>query len=320
MKFVVTKISLSDFKIGFLSCANFMNLACWQNLTHLIIEDFLNIQLVDGKVRVAGEADRFGWREYKKILNQLAGKWPHLTILVEFHETVGRDILYGKLKFPCCDIEDFLRLNFPERNVGLCLRVLFGMSVINLDRGLGNALQCFRTQNDRQVWLNVENRHFVLNHDDALLFDYIVRYVAAGGGGRGPSKMILKVDDEHEARLAFAGNYAGMMPSIPIFRDRPDALILPTMQGGKSLFARCLQVWAQLDRCEECPGCDAQGSICAAQCNAPGSCSRQIGRDVPDLTTEDDDALSIELDQLASDSRPRAPEPLGQLFWMDDLQ
>lgn len=299
---VATSISLADLKIGFLSCANFMSLACWSKLTHLIIEDFLNIQIADGRVRVAGEADRFGWREYKKILNELAKRWPQLTLLLEFHEIIGRDLLYGKLKFPCCDIEEFVKLNFPESNVGLSLRVLFGMSVMNLDRGLGNALQCFRQQNDRQIWLNIDNKHFVLNRDDAIIFDGIFRF-RQGSMHQLEHKTVLKMPterDEQEARIAYH-DYAGMMTK-PLFRDKTDALFM--LPGGSSQLSRCLEVW---DRCGECPKCDVPDNICAAQCIAPGSCSRR--------TEQNDQDESVLIDGSRG-----CPEPLGQLFLMDDLE
>lgn len=286
-KIVATSVSLDDFKQAFLGSENFLTMPCWKYVTHLVVKDFLNIATADGAVVVAGLSDRFGWTIYKSLLRKLVETYPHLTLLLEFHEVINRDLLYGSLKFPCCKVAAFVSDNFPAGSVGLCMRVLNYISVVNIETGLGASLNCVRVNlqharhNSCKIWADIENPHFYLSKAQAAYFDGV--FVHKLSKPKYPlSTTVLKiVNPFSDAKIAFAA-HAGMM-TRPIFQDGSDATMVDfaTAQLDKlrepSMFNTCLKHWRDLaaNPCAACSKCVSLNSICAAQSNAPGSCSTE---------------------------------------------
>lgn len=284
-RIVATVVSLDDFKKAFLGTSNFLSLPCWKSLTHVVVRDFLNISTAGNEVCVAGSANRFGWVVYKNLLRKLLETHTHLTLLIEFHELIGRDIMYGSRRFPCCDMENFLNDNFPTGKVGLCMHVLNYMSILNLESGLGAALQCLSANMGTRfsVWADIENQHFHLTDTQFAFFDGAFMYRNPRLTVEQKKRVVVKVEKPFiDAKIAYI-NYAGMM-TMPIFKDGSDAAILPFDKArldklaNPSMLNTCLKEWhslAQQHLHAPCPKCALPRSVCVAQSNAPGSCSKQ---------------------------------------------
>lgn len=300
-KVVATTVTLEDFKKAFLCTENFISLACWESVTHLVVRDFLNISTVGDEVCVAGLADRFGWSVYKSLLRRLIDAHPNITLLLEFHEIIDRDLLYGSRRFPCCDVEAFINENFPTGNVGICMRVMNYMSCMNLDSGLGTALKCLAANMGKRfsLWLDVENQYFSHNADFAkqlTFFDGVFMRRCPRLNPEQKKQVVVKIEKPFiDAKVAYL-NYAGMM-TCPIFQDGSDASILPfskarlDMLANPSMFNTCLQEWhslAQQNPYERCSKCALPNSVCAVQSDVPGSCSKQTD---PIESTSNDSCL-----------------------------
>ena len=288
-KVVATVITLEDFRIAFLDTENFVDLPCWQSVTHIVVRDFLNIALADGEVCVAGLANRFGWVVYKSILQRLLDAHPHLTLILEFHEIIDRDLLYGSRKFPCCAVEDYLTHQFPTGNIGLCFRVMDYMSVVNLDGSLAASLKCLAANmGDRfSLWADIENKHFSLTASQFALFDGVFMHRNARLTADDKKRVVLKIEKPFiDARLAYV-SYAGMM-TVPLFKDGADAKLLPFDKArldklaNPSMLNTCLKEWhslAQLNPHGPCSRCALPNNVCVALSDAPGSCSSQTAQD-----------------------------------------
>lgn len=282
---VATVVTLEDFKKAFLGTENFLSLPCWKSLTHIVVRDFLNISTVGNEVCVAGLADRFGWVVYKSLLRKLLEKHPNITVIIEFHEIIGRDLLYGSRRFPCCELENYINENFPTGKIGLCLRVLNYMSVMNLDSGLGAALKCLAANMGSRfsLWADVENKHFHLNVEQITFFDGVFMHRDTHLSQELKKRIVVKIEKPFiDAKVAYL-NYAGMM-TMPIFKDASDAAILPFDKArldklaNPSMLNTCLKEWNLLaleNPLESCAKCALPNSVCAAQSAAPGSCSNR---------------------------------------------
>lgn len=287
-KVVATVVTLEDFKKAFLDADNFVALPCWKSVTHLVVRDFLNIAVSDGEVCVAGLANRFGWVVYKAILQRILTTYPHITLLIEFHELIDRDLLYGARRFPCCAVEDYFNDQFPEGKVGLCLRVLNYMSVINLEGRLGAALKCLAANmgSSFSLWADVENKNFYLNPTQIAFFDGVFMHRNARLTDDQKKRVVIKIEKPFiDAKLAYV-DYAGMM-TMPIFKDGSDAAILPFDKArldklaNPSMLNTCLKEWhllAQQNPRERCAKCALPNNVCAALSDAPGSCSKQTAQ------------------------------------------
>lgn len=300
MHFVATTIDLNDFKNAFLGTNNFVDMPCWKYITHLVVKDFLNIAVADNEVCVAGSADRFGWVIYKSLLRQITEKYPNITVLLEFHELVGRDLLYGAKKFPCCKIGEFIADNFPKGKVGLSIRVVNYMSAINLEAGIGASINCLRATYGYPLWMDIENKNFRLSNEQASYFDGVFAYRGRISGPQ-KTKTIIKIERPFvDARVAY-NDYAGMM-TRPLFQDGSDATMLEfyNVEFAKlrdpSMFNTCLKEWnlaAQQNPHTPCSKCALPKSVCEAQLSAPGSCSKQTGRTATLLNAENEEVAGM---------------------------
>lgn len=302
-KIVMTTVTLPEFRETFMGTSTFLSRPCWQAVTHLVIKDFLAIDSNTGKIGVAGSADRFGWQLYKSLLRKLVEQYSHLTLLFEFFSTIDRDLLLGATKFPCCELNRYLNEEFPQGQIGLSLRVMNYMSLINLDSGLGASLTCFRANTNFDVWINLENPHFRLTKEQMVFFDGMVATYDPLVIRRHPKTVLKVLDGRSDAKVAYL-EYAGMLVK-PIFNDFADALMLryDTVDHSHlmnvSQLNTCLHEWAMLERSNPrapCARCGKPKSTCAVQSSAPGSCSTEtgrLGRMLAASVVDDDDLQEI---------------------------
>lgn len=294
MKIVAASLDLNELRVAFMGTQNFVSLPCWASITHLVIRDFVNI--FDGEVSIAGLADRFGWIIYASILRRLMNEYPKLNVVIEFHEIISRDILYGKIPLPCpCKLVDFVNDTFP-RNVGLCFTVHKYMSLANFEGDLGTKMAYLRK--DLNLWLNVENPEFKVSNADINRFDKVVLHRPSRIAYNRLHSVIFKIEKPFSDAPYAYYNCAGMM-TCPLFKDGPDATVLPFAkvlfknQHKPSMLNTCLKLWHDLSLkapSEQCAKCALPNSVCAVQSSAPGSCSTQTHKDVetPNTLGEDE--------------------------------
>jgi len=306
-KVVATVVSLEDFKKAFLSAENFLTLPCWKSITHLVVRDFLNISTVGDKVCVAGGADRFGWPVYKSLLKQLLEAHPNLTLVIEFHEVIGRDLMYGARRFPCCDVENFINSTFPAGRIGLNMRILNYISAINIDSGLGAALRCLASNMGERfsLWVDIENKHFSLTPAQMAVFDGVFMHRNSRLTFEQKKNVVIKIERPFiDAKLAYL-TYAGMM-TTDLFKDGADAAVLSfdmaqlDKLANPSMLNTCLKEWhllAQQNPHERCSKCALPNNVCAVQSDAPGSCSKQtVQAASPSSVCSSEDLLMFQLD------------------------
>lgn len=297
-KIVATVLDLESFQRLFMGAEHFLDLPCWASITHLVIDDYLSLTYSGGNVEPAGSAMRFGWTLYKSLLKRLLQKYPRMNLILQFHTLVMPRIWKGE--FPCCSLLRYLDSEFHG-----CPRVgvsFFVNDTHPVDMKLcSESIKCFRSKCEYQVWLNDYGvKGFILQREEMPIFTGVFTAHNTYRVYRHPvsvMKIDVKKDYARQAALVYADDkYAGMM-TIPLGMDRPDASLVPLKDVDSarlrpiSMFNQCLMQWQRLaskNPNEPCSRCALPGSTCAAQSNAPGSCSTRTGQSATVLAADED--------------------------------